>query len=79
VADSQVFALAGALIGQQRVAPGDQRLAGVVRVDDLGQVLLVEEAELERAAVFGELADRRGAQAGDPRQPVQLFQCPDPR
>jgi hypothetical protein len=44
----EVFALAGPLSSQQRVAAGDEPLAGVVRMADLGQVLLVEEAELQR-------------------------------
>jgi hypothetical protein len=53
----QVLAGAGAVGGQQRVAAGDQPLGGVVRAGDLREVLLVKEAELQRA---GELADRRG-------------------
>ena len=47
----QVLALAGALGGQDRVAAGDQPLAGVVRAGDLGQVLLVEQRQLQRAVV----------------------------
>jgi len=57
----QILALAGALGGQQRVPAGDQPLAGVIRAGDLGQVLLVEQRHLQRAAGGGELADRRGA------------------
>ena len=44
VAWQQVFALAGALGGEHRVAAGDQPLAGEVRAGDLGQVLLIEQA-----------------------------------
>ena len=62
----QVLALAGPVGGQHRVAAGDQPLAGEVRAGDLGQVLLVEEAELERAVVGHQLLDGRGAQRGDP-------------
>src|SRR5208282_2631841 len=62
----QVLPLAGALSGQHRVAAGDQPLTGKVTRGDLGQVLLVEEAELERAVVGHELADGGGAQRGDP-------------
>jgi hypothetical protein len=47
---------AGAVAGQDRVAAGDQPLAGEIRRGDLREVLLIEEAELERAA--GGLADR---------------------
>ena len=43
----QVLALTGALASQDRVAAGDQPLAWVVRAGDLGQVLLVQQAELE--------------------------------
>ena len=45
VACEQVLALAGAVGGQHRVAAGDQPLAGEVRAGDLGQVLLVEQAD----------------------------------
>ena len=62
----QFLAGAGAVGGQDRVAAGDQPLAGEVRRGDLGEVLLVEEAELEGAVVGHELADGRGAQRGDP-------------
>ena len=62
----QVLAGAGPVGGQDRVAAGDQPLAGEVRGGDLGEVLLVEEAELERAVVGHQLADGRGAQRGDP-------------
>ena len=68
----QVLALAGALGGQHRVAAGDQPLAGKVRRGHLGRVLLIEEAELQRAVVGHQLADRRDARRGDP--PVVLIQ-----
>jgi hypothetical protein len=56
----------GALLGEHRIAAADQPLAGEVFGGDLGQVLLVEEAELQRAVVGHELLDGRGAQRGDP-------------
>ena len=62
----QVLAGAGAVGGQDRVAAGDQPLAGEVRRGDLGEVLLVEQAELQRPVVGHELLDGRGAQRGDP-------------
>ena len=68
----QGFALAGAFVGQRGVAAGDQPLAGKVRRGDLGEVLLVEEAELQRAVVGHELADGGRAQRGDP--PVVLVE-----
>ena len=66
VAASRSCALAGAVGGQDRVAAGDQPLAGEVIGGDLGEVLLIEEAELERAVVGHQLADGGGAQRGDP-------------
>ena len=84
----QVLPLAGAVGGQYRVAAGDQPLAGKVRRGDLGQVLLVEQGQLERAVVGHEPADGRGAQRGDPPirvgvgagmvSAVQLVQRGDP-
>jgi hypothetical protein len=41
--------LAGVLGGQDRVAAADEPLAGVVWGADLGQVLLVEQGQLQRA------------------------------
>ncbi len=76
VAASSSLAGAGAVGGQDRVAAGDQPLAGEVRAGDLGQVLLVEEAELQRPAVGHELSDGRGAQRGDP--PVSAAASPVP-
>jgi hypothetical protein len=81
----QVLAGAGAVGGQHRVAAGDQPLAGEVLGGDLGQVLLIEETELEGPVLGHQLLDRRGAQRGDPpvgvrlRRPVLLLvQSPDP-
>ena len=55
----QVQALAGPLGCQQRVAAHDEALAGVeFGRGDLGQILLVEEGELQGSAV-DQLADRR--------------------
>ena len=44
----EFLAGAGPVGGQDRVAAGDQPLAGEVRRGDLGEVLLIEEAELKR-------------------------------
>ena len=62
----QVVAFAGAFGGQQWVAAGDQPLAGEVGVGDLGKVLGVEQAHLQRPVVGGQGGDLRGAQRGDP-------------
>ena len=61
----QVLALAGALGGEIGVAADDQALAGEVGRGDAGHVALVEQRELQRAALQQRL-DRRGAQRGDP-------------
>ncbi len=53
----------GALGGQRGVAAGDQPLAGVVGVADLGQVMLVEQAHLQRPILGGQFGDGRGARA----------------
>jgi hypothetical protein len=79
VAASRSLALAGPLGGQDRVAAGDQPLAGVVRGADLGEVLLIEQRQLQGAVVCHELADRGAAQAGDSGHAVQLAQLGDPR
>ena len=73
VAASRSSPLAGAVGGQHRVAAGDQPLAGEVRGGDLGEVLLVEQGQLERAVVGHQLADGRGAQRGDPPVGVRLL------
>ena len=46
----QVLMLAGAVGGQHRVAAGDQPLAGEIRRGDLGQVLLIEQRQLQGQA-----------------------------
>src|SRR5207302_3770422 len=65
----QLSALAGPLLGQERVLADDESLAGIVGVGDLGQVLLVEERELQGPARDQGL-NRRGAQGGDPLEPL---------
>ena len=50
----QLGAFAGALGGQGRVAAGDQPFAGVVGVGDLGEVLLVEQGQLQRPVLGGQ-------------------------
>jgi hypothetical protein len=52
--------LRGRLGGQHRVAAAEA-LAGEVRRGDLGEVLLVEQGQLERAVVGHELADRQAS------------------
>ena len=69
----QVVAGAGPVGGQDRVAAGDQPLAGEVLGGDLGQVLLVEQGQLERAVVGHQLADGGGAQRGDPPVGVRVW------
>ena len=46
----EVLALAGPLLRERRVAADDERLIGKVGALDLGQVALVEQAELELPA-----------------------------
>ena len=58
VGGEQLLALAGALGGDERVAADDQALVRVVVGGDLGQVLLVEERELQ-VAVFHQLLHLR--------------------
>ena len=74
----QGLALACPLHGEQRVAAGDQTLAGEVGMMDLGQVALVEERGLQRPA-GGQLADRRCPQGGDPLQPGRPHLLADAR
>ena len=66
-----------ALGREQRVAAGDQPLPGIVGGADLGEVLGIVQRHLQRAAV-GELADRRGSQAGDPGHARDLLERLDP-
>ena len=54
----QLVAFAGAFGGQGGVAAGDQPFAGVVGVADLGQVVGVEQAHLQRSVVGGQCGDR---------------------
>jgi len=54
-------ALAGALGGELRVAADDEALAGKVVRDDLGHVALVEQRELQSAALGRQGLDRRRA------------------
>ncbi len=62
----QVLPLAGPVGGQDRIAAGDQPLAGKVGRGDLGEVLLIEQGQLEGPVVGHELFDGVGAQRGDP-------------
>jgi hypothetical protein len=63
-------AFAGPFAGQGGVAAGDESLAGVVEVGDLGEVthLLVEQRQLQGLVVGGELGDRRRPERGQPAQ-----------
>ena len=63
----QRFALAGPLGFQERVLAGHQPLAGEVRGGDLGQVLGIEQGQLQVPAADQRL-DLGGAQRGDPVQ-----------
>ena len=74
----QRLALARASLGEQRVAAGDQALAGEVRMMDLGQVALVEQRGLQRPA-RSQLPDRRRAQGADPVEPGRLHLLADAR
>ena len=51
---------------KQRVATGDEPFVGVVGMGELGQVALVEEAELQRSVVFDQGGDLGRPQAGQP-------------
>src|SRR5260370_42197557 len=52
LADGQQFAaLACALLGHQRIAAGDQTFGWIGRVGDLGEVALIEQRELQGAAL----------------------------
>ena len=64
----QLGAFAGTFGRQRGVAAGDQPFAGVVGVADLGQVLGVEQAHLQRPVVGGECGDCGCAQRGDPAE-----------
>jgi hypothetical protein len=60
----QIAPFARALVGKQRVATGNQALAGIVGRSDLGEIALVKERKLNGASL-GEAADRRRAQGRD--------------
>ena len=68
----QAFALAGPLGFQERVHAGHQPLAGEVRGGDLGQVLDIEQGQLQ-VPVPDQRLDLRGAQRGDPVQIAARF------
>jgi hypothetical protein len=74
----QFLAGAGPVGGQHRVVAADQPLAGIAGVADLGEVLGVEQAHLQRAVVCGQPRDGRGLQRGDPAHARQLAQVGDP-
>ena len=74
----QLLALAPPLLGQQRVVAGDEPLAGIVGRGDLGQVLLVEQGQLQVPA-GDQLPNRGAAQRRDPAQPRMLSQALDLR
>ena len=63
----QLFALACAFGGEVGIAADHQPLAGVVRRGDRGHVALVEQRQLQGAAVQ-QVLDRRSPQRGDPVQ-----------
>ena len=66
-ARQQLGALAGALLGHQRVAADNQPLAGIqLLARDLGQVELVEHRQLQ-AALLDQRSDLRRLQRGDER------------
>src|SRR6266498_875620 len=48
------------------VAAGDEAFPGVVGVADLGEVLLVEQRQLQRLPVDGQLRDRGCPERGQP-------------
>jgi hypothetical protein len=62
VAGQQLGAFAGALVGQRGVVAAHQPLAGVVRMGDLEQVLLVKQRQLQRPS-FDEGLDLGGRAA----------------
>ena len=63
----QLFALAGALGGEIGIAADHQPLAGILRRCDGRHVALIEQRQLQSAAVQ-QVLDRRPAQRGDPVQ-----------
>ena len=67
----QFLALAGALGSEIGIAADNQPLIGEVGAGDGGHVALVEQRELQGAAL-DQLLDRWGAQRGDPVEPGGL-------
>jgi hypothetical protein len=61
----QLASLAGALIGQQRIAADHQALARIIGRGDLGEIARIEQRELDGARL-DQAADRRCPQGGDP-------------
>ena len=57
--------MAGSFGGQGRIAAEDKAFAGILVRGDFGQVLLVEERQLQGPGL-GQGADGRAAQSGDP-------------
>ena len=74
----EALALAGPLGFQERVLAGHQPLAGEVRGGDLGQVLGIEQGQLQ-VPVPDQGLDLRGAQRGDPVQVRGSDVLPQPR
>ena len=68
----QVFALARPLGSEQGITAEDQPLVRVIRARDLGHLLLVEQRQLQGAAVGGERLDGGCAKHSDPVQPGLL-------
>ena len=66
----QILALARPLGGQGRIAADDQPLARVIGRGDRGHVALVEQRELQSAAL-DQAADRRRSQGSDPIEPAR--------
>src|SRR5258708_26527058 len=68
----QFVSLALAFLGKSGVLADDEALARKVRTFDLGEITLIEQRQLQGAAVGGELLDGRRAQRSDPVQPGRL-------
>jgi hypothetical protein len=64
----QVLTLAGAFFGHDGVAAGDEPLAGEVRGADLGQVLLVEQGQLQWPVAGDQLAETAAVVGGRGRR-----------
>ena len=76
VAASRGLALARPLLGQQGVVASDQTLAGIVGADELGQVLLVEQRQLQRLGL-DQGAHLPRPQRADPPQPRMTLELVD--